>query len=138
MSYSLAFSQAIAMVVYIAIKVEHEIYDFVPTRELAENLNIANPSAVKILQNLSRAGIIETREGAKGGVRLGGAPDKLTLLDIFTAIEHERPLFRIDPGMRVENEEAQQIVQRVLDIFSESEQAMKGRLHEVTVAALYR
>jgi Rrf2 family protein len=138
MSYSLAFSQSIAMVVYIAIKVENGMYDFVPTRELAENLNIAHPTAVKILQNLSRAGMIETREGSKGGVRLVGAPDAITLLDIFTAIEHERALFRVDQGMRIEDDHARQILQRVLDVFDDSERAMKERLQQVTVAALYR
>ncbi len=138
MSYSLAFSQAIAVMVYIAIKIENGIYDFVPTRELADNLNIASPTAVKILQNLSRSGMIETREGAKGGVRLARAPDTITLLDIFKAIEHERALFRVDRAMSLHNEEAQRVLQRVLAVFGESEQAMKERLQSVTVAALYQ
>lgn len=137
MSYSLAFSQAIALVVYIAAKIEHGIQDFVPTRELADNLNIASPTAVKILQHLSRAGLIETREGAKGGVRLVGSPDTITLLDVFQAIEHERPLFRVDQGMRIDGPEAQEVLQRVIAVFRASEQAMKEQLRQVTIAELY-
>ena len=75
-----------------------------PTKELSESLNIARPSAVKILQSLNRTGIIETREGAKGGVRLAVSPEEITILDIFNAIEHNRPLFRLDLRIRVSGE----------------------------------
>jgi Rrf2 family protein len=139
MSYSLAFSQAISIVIYVAIKIEHEIYDFVPTREIAHQLNIAAPSVVKILQHLSRAGLIETREGARGGIRLLHAPDEITLLDVFSAIEQERPLFRQQhQPLRLSGPEVERIQQRVNDALASSEQAMKTRLHDVTIAALYR
>ncbi len=138
MSYSLAFSQAIAIVAYIAIKNEHGIYDFVPSKELASNLNIAGPTAVKILQGLSRAGLIETREGARGGVRLASASDTITLLDVFSAIEQERPLFRVDQRLRIEDDMARQVLQRVLAAVDGAEQEMKQRLQQVTIADLYR
>ena len=77
MSYSLSFSQAIVTVLFVGDKVEQGFYDFVPTKELSEALNIARPTAVKILGNLAGAGIIETREGAKGGVRLALPPDSI-------------------------------------------------------------
>ncbi len=124
--------------VYIAIKNEHGIYDFVPTRELAESLHIAAPTATKILQNLSRAGMIETREGARGGVRLAGSPDDLTLLDVFGAIEHERPLFRIDQNIPTGEAVAALVYCRLSEALQSSEQAMKERLQSVTVAGLYR
>ena len=38
MSYSLAFSQAIMVVVYVAVLVRQGIYDFVPTKELSHDL----------------------------------------------------------------------------------------------------
>ncbi|MCB9104195.1 MAG: Rrf2 family transcriptional regulator [Anaerolineales bacterium] len=66
MSYSLTFSQSVITVLFVADKVQQGIYDFVPTQEISDALNIPKPSAVKILQSLNRAGIIETREGAKG------------------------------------------------------------------------
>lgn len=71
MSYSLAFSQSVITVLFVADKVQQGIYDFVPTQEISDALNIPKPSAVKILQSLNRAGIIETREGAKGGCTVG-------------------------------------------------------------------
>ncbi|MEZ4594356.1 MAG: Rrf2 family transcriptional regulator [Chloroflexota bacterium] len=96
MSYSLSFSQAIVTVIFVGDKVAQGFYDFVPTKELSDALNIARPTAVKILGNLAGAGIIETREGAKGGVRLALPPAEVTILDIFQAIESGKALFRHD------------------------------------------
>ena len=96
MSYSLSFSQAIFTVLFVGDKVGQGYYDFVPTKELSASLNIPNPSAVKILGSLASAGIIETREGSRGGVRLAKPPQNITLLDVFTAIETGKPMFRQD------------------------------------------
>lgn len=136
MSYSLAFSQAIVTVLFVADKIRQDIYDFVPTAELAEALNIARPSAVKILRNLQRAGIIETREGAKGGVRLAKLPADITILDIFVAIEQERPLFRHDLQMRVTGEKPTRGQQTISEVLTSAEEAMKTNLEQTTIADL--
>jgi Rrf2 family protein len=81
---------------YVADKLQQGVYDFVPTKQLSEDLSIAGPTAVKILQSLNRVGLIETREGTKGGIRLAVPASDITILDIFNAIENERPLFRSD------------------------------------------
>ncbi|HSI84957.1 MAG: Rrf2 family transcriptional regulator [Candidatus Methylacidiphilales bacterium] len=41
----------------------------------------------KILQNLSRAGLIRTRQGARGGVSLARQPQAISVLEIIEAIE---------------------------------------------------
>src|SRR6185503_20356232 len=128
MSYSLAFSQAIITVLYVADKVQQDIYDFVPTKQLAEDLNIAGPSAVKILQSLNSVGIIETREGAKGGVRLAKSPADITILDIFNALEKERPLFRFDLGLQITGEKPTRAQQEISGLLSSAEEAMKDKL----------
>lgn len=134
MSYSLAFSQAIVTVLYVSDKVEQGHYDFVPTRELAGALNIAWPTAVKILGNLTSAGIIETREGAKGGVRLAQPPADVTVLDVFNAIEAGKPMFRNDFELRVSGEKPTRAQRSVLGILNEAEAAMKARLAQTTIA----
>ncbi|HNB42397.1 MAG TPA: Rrf2 family transcriptional regulator, partial [Anaerolineales bacterium] len=91
MSYSLSFSQAIFTVLFVGDKVEQGFFDFVPTKELSAALNIPNPTAVKILGSLANAGIIETREGSRGGVRLAKPAKQITLLDVFNAIEAGKP-----------------------------------------------
>ena len=136
MSYSLAFSQAIITVIFVGDKVEQGYYDFVPTKEISTALNIARPSAVKILGNLASAGIIETREGAKGGVRLAVTPAEVTILDVFEAIETGKPMFRHDFELRVTGEKPTRAQRAVLTILDEAETAMKARLAQTTLADL--
>ncbi len=70
MSYSLSFSKAVLVVIFISDKIRQGQYDFLSTKTISEILNIPKPTLVKILQNLSVAGIIETKEGKQGGIRL--------------------------------------------------------------------
>ncbi|MCA9954725.1 MAG: Rrf2 family transcriptional regulator [Anaerolineales bacterium] len=136
MSYSLAFSQAIMTVLFVGDKVDQGFYDFVPTKEISDSLNIARPTAVKILGNLASAGIIETREGAKGGVRLALPPANVTILDIFAAIETGKPLFRHDFELRVTGEKPTRAQQAVLSILNDAETTMKNQLSQTTIAEL--
>ncbi|MCP5094939.1 MAG: Rrf2 family transcriptional regulator [Chloroflexi bacterium] len=136
MSYSLSFSQAILLVIYVADKVEQGFFDFVPTKQLSEDLNIARPTAVKILQSLNGAGIIETREGAKGGIRLAVAPASVTVLDIFNAVESGKALFRHDFRPHVTGKKPTRAQDELLTIFGEAESAMKDRLAETAVSDL--
>ena len=136
MSYSLSFSQAVVTVIFVGDKVAQGFYDFVPTKELSEALNIARPTAVKILGNLAGAGIIETREGAKGGVRLAMPPAEVTLLDIFQAIESGKAMFRHDFELGVTGEKPTRAQGAILNILNEAEAAMHQRLAQTTIADL--
>lgn len=136
MSYSLAFSQSVITVLFVADKVQQGMYDFVPTRQLSEALNIAAPTAVKIIQALARAGIIETREGVKGGVRLTKDPADVTMLDVFHAIESGRTLFRTDLNLRVSGDKPDRARRAVAGLLNDAEEAMKANLKKVTVRGL--
>ncbi|MGG3571454.1 Rrf2 family transcriptional regulator [Bacillus gobiensis] len=138
MSYSLSFWQGISIVVYTAVKVEHGYTDFVPTRQLSESLDIPIPTAVKILQSLNRTGLTETREGAKGGIRLAKKPEEITLLDVFHAIEHDRPLFRTKMPTSLTNDFATMVIEKMTASLQQSEQSMKSSLNQVTIADLFR
>jgi Rrf2 family protein len=136
MSYSLSFSQAIFVVLFVGDKVAQDYFDFVPTKELSTALNIPNPSAVKILGNLANAGIIETREGARGGVRLAKPAQQITLLDVFTAIETGKPMFRQDHQLRVTGKKPTRAHQSVYAVLTDAEESMKSRLAKTTIADL--
>jgi Rrf2 family protein len=136
MSYSLSFSQAIFTVLFVGDKVGQGFYDFVPTKEISTSLNIPNPTAVKILGSLASAEIIETREGSRGGVRLAKPPQKITLLDIFTAIETNKPMFRQDHKLRVTGVKPSRAQQSVSTILADAEAAMKAELAKTTIADL--
>ncbi len=136
MSYSLAFSKAVIMILFIADKVNQGMYDFVPTKLVSQALNIAAPTAVKILQSLTRSGLIETREGAKGGIRLALPADKVTVLDIFNAVEYNRPLFRDDFNLNVSGKKPTLGQESIATVMNNAEQAMKKELMKVTVLNL--
>lgn len=135
MTYSLGVWQAMMATVFIADKVQLGIHDFVPTSRLAEDLDIPAPSLSRLLRSLNRAGIIETREGAHGGVRLAVPPDQVTLLDVVEAIEQQRPLFRTDAAPAVTGETPTRRQQALRTALLSAEDAMRSEL-EVTIDSI--
>ncbi|MEO8392784.1 MAG: Rrf2 family transcriptional regulator [Chloroflexota bacterium] len=132
MSYSLAFSQSLFMLLYIGGKVELGGFDFVPTQQISHDVNVPPSTAGLILRQLNRAGLIETREGANGGVRLARPTDQITVLDVFKAIEQERPLFpKVNlPVTKVDPTRVQTVVQAAL---TTAEDTMKASLQTKTL-----
>jgi len=136
MSYSLSFSQSLFMLLYIADKVEQGIYDFIPTQQIAQDLNIPPSTAGMILRRLNRVRIIETREGANGGVRMVQPPDEVSLLHVFVAIEQERPMFQTNIQLRVTGEKPTKAQNTILQQLATAESAMKQSLHSTTIRNL--
>lgn len=54
----------------------------------------------KQLQALARAGILTSTSGPRGGFRLARAPERITLMDIVTAIEGPEDAFRCTEILR--------------------------------------
>lgn len=134
MSYSTAFSQAIVTTVYIGDKIQQGLFEFVPTSAICKSLNLKAPTLVKILHNLSRAGIIETREGKLGGVRLKISPEKLSLLMIFEAIEQDRPLFQTHLNLTATGPKPDRVKRELSRNLKEAEDAMKGYLNSIPLS----
>lgn len=132
MSYPLGVWQAMLATVFIADKVKLGKYDFVPTNQIAEDLAIPRPSLARLIRELNRAGIVETREGARGGVRLAVPPDQVTLLDVVEAIQQQRPLFRTDAAPAVTGATPTRRQAALRTALSAAEQAMRSNL-EVTI-----
>ncbi len=61
---------------------------------LAEFHGVSSSYLLKHLQALSRAGILATVPGPKGGYRLASHPGDVSLLDVVLAIEGPGPAFR--------------------------------------------
>ena len=62
------------------------------TGEVAERTRVPAPYLAKILQSLSRAGVVRSQRGVGGGVTLAKPPDELTILEVVNAVE---PIKRI-------------------------------------------
>ncbi|WP_041711869.1 RrF2 family transcriptional regulator [Clostridium pasteurianum] len=135
MAYSLAMYQAISIIILIASKMEECKCrcEFLTTRVISENLEIAAPTAVKILNNLNAAGITITKEGAKGGILLAKSPAEITLLDIFLILERDRPLFKTGLNFNIHGQEVEVLKSRVDGCLVDAEKAMKNSLEKITI-----
>jgi Rrf2 family protein len=60
-------------------------HERISTAELARRQHIPLGFLTKIVGGLARAGILETRRGAGGGVRLGRPADAITVLEVIEA-----------------------------------------------------
>jgi Rrf2 family protein len=65
-----------------------------PAAKLAEYHEVAPAYLAKHLQALSRAGIVESVPGKRGGYRLRKPADQITMLDVVQAVEGDEPAFR--------------------------------------------
>ncbi len=61
--------------------------EYVSTRALAEQLNIPYFFLSKILQKLVRRGLVDSRKGLGGGVRLRHSPEEITGLMVLEAVD---------------------------------------------------
>ena len=78
-SLSLAFHS----MVYIACDPERYFH----VKDVAENINGSVHHLARIVIQLSKSGLIKTRRGPKGGVRLDRSPTKISLMDIYQSVE---------------------------------------------------
>ncbi len=135
MSYSLAISQAIAIMMYISMKMLHGKHEYLSTRYISENLNIPAPSVTKILKFLHTSNLIITKEGAGGGILLAKNPEDITILDIFISIENEKPLFKM-PYLDAKNDTYDRLKGNLTTALNQAELSMKESLKNKTLLDL--
>ena len=59
----------------------------VNTKEIAEEYNIPAELLAKVLQTLSKTGLIESHNGPKGGYLLGKSPREITIAQVLESLE---------------------------------------------------
>jgi Rrf2 family protein len=79
------------MAVHVLAVLAYKEGEAISSARLAASVN-TNPVVIRrLLLLLQTAGFIETRKGAGSGSRLSRAPAKITLADIYRAVETEEP-----------------------------------------------
>lgn len=63
----------------------------VPSARIAEDLGVSASHLGKVLQRLSRVGLVSSRRGVHGGFALDREPGAVTLLDVYLAIDGPLP-----------------------------------------------
>ncbi|MGP7815790.1 RrF2 family transcriptional regulator [Niallia sp. 01092] len=137
MSYSIAFSQATEIILYISIKSEEEQSKYLSIQSISEKLNMPIPSVKRLVGLLKNEGLITSKTGISGGLMLMKKTQNITLFDIFKAIEGSKAMFKFYQGFDVSKfEHAQQVekqLNQVSDLLNEAEQAMLEVLKKKTV-----
>ncbi len=128
MSYSLSFSTSLLLLIFVYDKVRLGFFDFVPLREAAEQLSIPRPTLSKIVSSLIAAEILEAKEGKKGGLRLKRAPETFTLLDVFKAVEGNRPIFPLVNPIKAEGKRPTLAIDGVQGVLDHSQKQLEKDL----------
>lgn len=138
MAYSLSFSKAVLVVIFISDKTKQNQFEFLSTASISEILNIPKPTLVKILQSLSAEGIIETKEGKFGGIRLAKDINNISVLDILNAVEKRKPLFNTTFDIKARGQRPNKVQSAVLNMFNNAENKMKAELGKKSIAKMLK
>ena len=110
----------------------------VPSAEIASSVD-TNPVVIRrLLSALVKARLVTTQKGAAGGFTLAGAPENVSLLAIYHAVEprpdhglrHFAPNHKCPVGAKIES-----ILQGV---FAKAQAAMETELARVSLADIHR
>jgi len=111
----------------------------VTSEALAASIN-TNPVVVRrVLADLRRAGLVETRRGVGGGVVLARPPGRISLRAVWEALESHEQLFGRHPSGPNPACPVGRCVAEVLErLYGDAEAALKASLGERTLADLHR
>ncbi|MFQ5519908.1 MAG: RrF2 family transcriptional regulator [Candidatus Methylomirabilia bacterium] len=84
MRITLEADYAVRVMLELARRPEGEL---VPTDRLSRRTGVPRAYLTKIVQSMARAGLVRTRRGARGGVRLVRKPARVTLRQVIEAID---------------------------------------------------
>jgi Rrf2 family protein len=102
-------------------------------RSVAEKLELPEHFLTKTVQLLVRAGLVETRRGAGGGIKLTSPPESVTIADIINAVEGE---IAINPCLKEGFLCKDRPYCAVRGILQRAQDAMKNELNKESLADL--
>ncbi|HVK58739.1 MAG TPA: Rrf2 family transcriptional regulator [Candidatus Kapabacteria bacterium] len=123
-----------AMAVHVLAVLAYKQGDRVTSSYLAASVN-TNPVIVRrLLLTLQKAKLVETRKGAGSGSRLERSPARITLAEVYNAVEEE-DAFTMPSREPNQGCPVGQCIQDELDlVFTAAESAMIDQLGRTTVA----
>jgi Rrf2 family protein len=72
---------------------------FLKTEELAEAIKAPEAYLSKILQSLSKVGLVQARKGIKGGYTLNKPPESISLFDVIMAVDPSHRILKCPLGI---------------------------------------
>ena len=106
-------------------------------KDIAEQIKAPAGYLIKVLQDLTKAGILSARRGSNGGFLMLSDPTKITPLDVINAID---PIERINTcplGIAIHGSDLCQIHRRIDDAMGAIEESFQQlSIHEVIAKTL--
>jgi len=128
---SISAGYAVHALHYIAVSKSH---DPVMTREIAEKYNIPYDSTLKILRQLSRAGLVIPHRGCQGGFTLTRKAEEISLLNVVEAIDGP-----VEHGIGMPGESGdEELCSKTEALFQEAAFDLKRKLETFTIADLIK
>jgi len=104
----------------------------VMTREIADRYGLPYDSTLKILRQLSKAGLVQPHRGCQGGFSLTRPPEEISLLNVVEAVDGPVAHGLGMPGGI--GDEA--LCSRTDELFREAALELKRKLEKLTIADL--
>jgi Rrf2 family protein len=112
--------------------------ELLTSEEVAASVNTNAVIIRRSLGDLRRAGLVDVRHGAGAGWSLARAPEEITLLDVYEAVEQD-PLFgmhRTEPNL--ECPVGKGIRPALGHVYGEIEQSLRKELERTSIADVLR
>ncbi|GAA0391377.1 Rrf2 family transcriptional regulator [Paenibacillus motobuensis] len=145
MQYSVMVEYALHSLVYL-IDIPHE--ETIGIKDLSEFQGLSETYLSKVFGKLSRAGIVSSTPGVKGGYKLARLPEEISFWDVIEAVEGKKPVFQCKNILKTnlmyrDNEECTSCTQSnpictINLAMLEAEEQMRGALRNKTLAWLNR
>ena len=134
----MAANSQFAMATHIMTAIAAEEGDLVSSAYLAGSLN-TNPVVVRrILLKLQKANLITSEHGRNGGARLASSPQKITLADIYKAVDDDL-IFAYNPNDPNKKCPMSCVMKSVLQpVFNKATQALNQHLNETKLSDLLK
>jgi Rrf2 family protein len=131
----LKFNKSTMIALYAMTELARTEEDALPSAEIAERFRVSRHHLAKVLQQLVRAGLVETTRGAAGGHRLARPPKDITLHDVVEVFEgpgRGQHCLAVEPGEPCE-------LQRLCDlheILTELDDQIRFTLQSISLKTL--
>jgi Rrf2 family protein len=127
-------SSRVAVAVHVLAYLAWRREEAVTSERIASSVN-TNPVVVRrIVGALRNAGIVNVQPGVGGGAQLAREPDRISMLDVYRAVEEKEDLFAVHADPCRNCDIGSNIREVLQGVFCQAHQAMQGVLANVTIA----
>ena len=130
MSRSTRFPAAVHILTLLAVRRG----EYLSSEWIAKSLRTNAVVVRRILGQLQAAGLVESRTGSQGGTRLTTSADKISLLDIYEAVEDQSVFALHDPHPKCPV--ASSVREKVASLVEQAEAAMKRQLAKTRLGSI--